>query len=32
MYTQGDKSEWNLQGILDFAVSAMVNEDTISFP
>ena len=30
MHTQGDKSEWNLQGILDFAVSAMVNEDTIS--
>lgn len=30
MHTQDDKSEWNLQGILDFAVSAMVNEDTIS--
>ena len=30
VHTQGEKNEWNLQAILDFAVSAMVNEDTIS--
>ncbi|MEE5987415.1 preprotein translocase subunit SecA [Ligilactobacillus equi] len=30
MHTQGDKSEWNLQAIVDFAGSAMVHEDSIS--
>jgi preprotein translocase subunit SecA len=30
MHTQGDRKDWNLQAILDFAVSAMVNEDSIS--
>ena len=29
VHTQGEKNEWNLQAILDFAVSAMVNEDSI---
>lgn len=29
MHTQGDKSEWNLQAIVDFAGSAMVHEDSI---
>lgn len=30
MHTQGDQNEWNLQAIVDFAVSSMVNEDSIS--
>lgn len=30
MHTQGDQTEWNLQAIIDFAVSSMVNEDSIS--
>ena len=30
MHTQGDRKDWNLQAIFDFAVSAMVNEDSIS--
>ncbi|SEM71655.1 protein translocase subunit secA [Ligilactobacillus sp. WC1T17] len=30
MHTVGKPEEWNLQGILDFAVSAMVPEDSIS--
>ncbi|MHC9532317.1 preprotein translocase subunit SecA [Dellaglioa sp. BT-FLS60] len=30
MHTQGDQAEWNLQAIIDFAVSSMVNEDSIS--
>ncbi|KRL04843.1 preprotein translocase subunit SecA [Liquorilactobacillus oeni] len=30
MHTQGEKKDWNLQAILDFAVAAMVNEDSIS--
>jgi len=29
VHTQGEKNEWNLQAILDFAVAAMVNEDSI---
>ncbi|KRM18334.1 preprotein translocase subunit SecA [Ligilactobacillus hayakitensis DSM 18933 = JCM 14209] len=28
--TQGDKSQWNLDGIIDFAIAAMVKDDTIS--
>lgn len=30
MHTQGDKNAWNLNGILDFAVAVMVNEDSIT--
>ncbi|KRM90420.1 preprotein translocase subunit SecA [Liquorilactobacillus cacaonum] len=30
MHTQGEKKDWNLQAILDFAIGAMVNEDNIS--
>lgn len=30
MNTVGDKKEWNLDGIVDFAIGAMVNEDSIS--
>ena len=29
-HTQGDEKDWDLQGILDFAVSYMVDEDSIS--
>ncbi|MCP0886364.1 preprotein translocase subunit SecA [Ligilactobacillus sp. WILCCON 0076] len=29
VHTQGDKNEWNLQAILDFAISSMVNENSI---
>lgn len=28
--TVGDKKDWNLDGIVDFAIGAMVNEDSIS--
>ncbi|GAB9260103.1 MULTISPECIES: preprotein translocase subunit SecA [Ligilactobacillus] len=30
MNTVGDKKDWNLDGIVDFAIGAMVNEDSIS--
>ncbi|KRM95877.1 preprotein translocase subunit SecA [Liquorilactobacillus aquaticus DSM 21051] len=30
MHTQKDQKEWNLQAILDFAIAAMTNEDSIS--
>lgn len=30
MNTVGDKKDWNLEGIVDFAIGAMVNEDSIS--
>lgn len=30
MNTVGDKKDWNLDGIVDFAIGAMVNEDRIS--
>ncbi|KIC04845.1 preprotein translocase subunit SecA [Ligilactobacillus ruminis DPC 6832] len=30
MHAVGEQKEWNLQGIVDFAVSAMVPEDSIS--
>lgn len=30
MHTQGDKSAWDLNGILDFAIAVMVNEDSIT--
>ena len=30
VHTQGDKSAWNLNGILDFAVAVMVNEDSLT--
>lgn len=30
MYTQGERKDWNLQAVLDFAVAAMVNENSIS--
>ena len=30
MNTEGDKKDWNLDGIVDFAIGAMVNEDSIS--
>lgn len=30
MHTVGEQKEWDLQGIVDFAVSAMVPEDSIS--
>ncbi len=30
MHTQGEQKDWNLQAILDFAVAAMVNEDSIT--
>ncbi|MBU5278754.1 preprotein translocase subunit SecA [Ligilactobacillus animalis] len=30
MNTVGDKKDWNLDGIVDFAIGAMVNEDNIS--
>ncbi|MGX7350997.1 protein translocase subunit secA [Enterococcus canis] len=29
-HTQLDKAQWNLEGIVDFAASALVHEDTIS--
>ena len=30
MNTVGDKKDWNLDGIVDFTIGAMVNEDSIS--
>ncbi|MDN2452741.1 preprotein translocase subunit SecA [Lactobacillus sp. UCMA15818] len=30
MHTQGEQKDWNLQAILDFAIGAMVNEDSIT--
>ncbi|MFT9214199.1 MAG: preprotein translocase subunit SecA, partial [Liquorilactobacillus ghanensis] len=30
MHTQGDQKDWNLQAIIDFAIAAMVNEDSIA--
>lgn len=30
MNTVGDKKDWNLEGIVDFVIGAMVNEDSIS--
>ncbi len=30
MHTQGERKDWDLQAILDFAVAVMVSEDTIS--
>lgn len=30
MHTQGERKDWNLQAVLDFAVAAMVNENSIS--
>ncbi|MCR1889882.1 preprotein translocase subunit SecA [Ligilactobacillus murinus] len=30
MNTVGDKKDWNLDGIVDFAIGAMINEDSIS--
>ena len=30
MHTQKEQKEWNLQAILDFAIAAMTNEDSIS--
>lgn len=30
MNTVGDKKDWNLDGIVDFAIGAMLNEDSIS--
>ena len=30
LHTQGDEADWDLQTILDFAISAMVNPDEIS--
>lgn len=30
MNTVGDKKDWNLDGIVDFAIGTMVNEDSIS--
>ncbi|KRL02898.1 preprotein translocase subunit SecA [Liquorilactobacillus capillatus] len=30
MHTQKEQKDWNLQAVLDFAVAAMVNEDSIS--
>lgn len=30
MNTVGDKKDWNLDGIVDFAIGAMVNEESIS--
>ncbi|WP_405075818.1 preprotein translocase subunit SecA [Ligilactobacillus acidipiscis] len=30
IHTQGEKKDWDLQAILDFAIAVMVNEDSIS--
>ena len=30
MHTQGEQKDWNLQAILDFAIGAMVNEESIT--
>jgi preprotein translocase subunit SecA len=30
MHTQGEQKDWNLQAIIDFAIAAMVNEDSIA--
>ncbi|WP_281164173.1 preprotein translocase subunit SecA [Liquorilactobacillus sicerae] len=30
MHTQGERKDWNLQAVLDFAIAAMVNENSIS--
>lgn len=30
MHTQGEKKDWDLQAIVDFAIAVMVNEDSIS--